>query len=66
MERLKFIFSKYFDKYNDKQPITLIKHFNKIKTIGSNSENFNFYFSNSAVYSSMIEGNIIDFDSYMK
>jgi len=66
MERLNYIISKYFDKYNDKQPITLIKHFNKIKTIGSNSENFNFYFSNSAVYSSMIEGNIIDFDSYMK
>lgn len=66
MERLKFIYPKYFDKYNDKQPITLIKHFNKVKAIGSNSENFNFYFSNSAVYSSMIEGNIIDFDSYMK
>lgn len=66
MERLSFIISKYFDKYNEKQPITLIKHFNKIKAIGSNSQNFNFYFSNSAVYSSMIEGNIIDFDSYMK
>lgn len=66
MERLKFISSKYFDKYNEKQPITLIKHFNKIKSIGQNKDNFNFYFSNSAVYSSMIEGNIIDFDSYMK
>lgn len=66
MERLKFIQSKYFDKYNSKQPITLIKHFNKVKTIDSSSENFNFYFSSSAVFSSRIEGNIIDFDSYMK
>jgi Fic family protein len=66
MERLKLISSKYFDKYNEKQPITLIKHFNKIKSIGQSKDNFNFYFSNSAVYSSMIEGNRIDFDSYLK
>lgn len=66
MEKLNYIHSKYFDKYNEKQPLTLLKHFNKIKDINSNSENFNFYFSNSAVYSSMIEGNIIDFDSYLK
>ncbi len=66
MEKLSIIDSKYFDKFEEIQPITLLKHFNKIKAIGSNDENFNFYFSNSAVYSSMIEGNIIDFDSYMK
>jgi len=60
------ISSKYFDKYNQKQPITLVKHFNKIKKTGANYNNFDFYFSNSAVYSSMIEGNIIDFDSYLK
>ncbi|HQA75543.1 MAG TPA: Fic family protein [Salinivirgaceae bacterium] len=66
MGRLKFIAPNYFDEYNEKQKITLIKHFNKIKAIDSNTENFNFYFSNSAVYSSMIEGNIIDFDSYLK
>ena len=44
MERLKLISSKYFDKYNEKQPITLIKHFNKIKSIGQSKDNFNFYF----------------------
>ncbi|MCO5232863.1 MAG: Fic family protein [Chitinophagales bacterium] len=66
MKRLSFVSSKYFEKYNSKQPITLIKHFNKLKAIGRNSENFNFYFSNSAVYSSMIEGNVIDFDSYLR
>lgn len=66
MDRLSFIISKYFDEFNEKQSITLIKQFNTIKKIEVSSENFNFYFSNSAVYSSMIEGNIIDFDSYMK
>ena len=66
MEKLKFISCKNFVVYNERQPITLTKHFNKIKSIGQSEENFNFYFSNSAVYSSMIEGNIIDFDSYMK
>lgn len=66
MEKLKYIISKYFDKYDDKQPITLQKHFDKIKKIDSNSQNFDFYFSNSAVYSSMIEGNIIDLDSFLK
>lgn len=66
MNRLKLVVSKYILKYIEKQPITLVKHFNKIKSIGNNLENFNFYFSNSAVYSSMIEGNIIDFDSYLK
>lgn len=66
MERLGYIISKHFDKYNEKQPITLVKHFNKVKRIGGSSDNFNFYFTSSAVYSSMIEGNIIDLDSYLK
>jgi len=66
MERVKIISSKFFDRFNDNQPITLLKHFNKIKSISQNTENFDFYFSNAAVYSSMIEGNRIDFDSYLK
>jgi len=65
MERLKFIQTQHLDKYIEKQPITLLKHFNKIKKINS-SEKFDFYISGSAVYSSMIEGNRIDFDSYLK
>ena len=66
MERLKYISSKQLERYKETQPITLLKHFNKVKTIAPNSDNFNFYISNSAVYSSMIEGNPIDFDSYLK
>jgi Fic family protein len=66
MDKLKFIISMYIPKYIEKQPLTLLKHFNKIQKINKNYENFDFYFSNSAVYSSMIEGNNIDFDSYLK
>ncbi len=63
---MKLIQSTYFDFYKKKQPITILKHFNKIKNILESTENFNFYISSSAVYSSQIEGNIIDFDSYLK
>jgi Fic family protein len=66
MKKFKIIKSNYLDVYKKKQPITLLKHFNKIKGISQSSENFNFYLSKSAVYSSMIEGNIIDFDSYLQ
>ena len=66
MERLQLIVPNYLDYYKKKQPLTLLKHYNKVKNIGANTENFNFYFSNAAVYSSMIEGNKIDFDSYLK
>jgi Fic family protein len=66
MEKLNFIKSIYFERYKAQQPITLLKHFNKIKANGTSAEKFDFYFSNSAVFSSMIEGNRIDFDSYLK
>ncbi len=66
MERLKYIKSKYLEMYKTKQPITLSKHFAKIKNINLSNEHFDYYISNSAVYSSMIEGNQIDFDSYLK
>lgn len=61
-----FLNRKYLEDYIEKQPITLQKHFDKLKKVGSTVENFNFYFSNSAVYSSMIEGNSINLDSYYK
>jgi Fic family protein len=66
MEILSFIISKYLNIYAEKQTLTLQKHFDKLKNIPLSVENFNFYLSNSAVYSSQIEGNIIDFDSYLK
>jgi len=63
MERLKIIPSKYFSQYNKSQPITLIKHFNKIKT---SSFDYGYAVTESAVASSQIEGNILDIDTYVK
>jgi hypothetical protein len=66
MNRLQILKPKYFNDYHALQPITLLKHFNKIKVLQQTTENFEFYASGSAVFSSMIEGNKIDFDTYLK
>jgi len=66
MNRLAIIPTKYIERYIDIQPISLLKHFNKIKVTGANAGDFNFYAISSAVYSSMIEGNTIDIDSFMR
>ena len=58
--------SSYLEFYKKKQPISLIKHFNKIKEISFNNTTFGYSTSMASVYSSMIEGNIIDFDTYLK
>ena len=64
--KMKLLSLQYIDFYKKKQPITLLKHFNKLRALPLTIEGFKFYFANSAVYSSMIEGNIIDFDTYLK
>jgi Fic family protein len=64
--RTVIINSSYLDLYKKKQPITLVKHFNKIKELPFNKETFGYSASMSSVFSSMIEGNTIDFDTYLK
>jgi len=64
--RTKIIKSKYFDYYNKNQPITLLKHFNKLKELNFDNKKFGYYVSGASVYSSMIEGNKIDFDTFLK
>ncbi len=64
--RTTLIKSTYLDYYKKKQPITLIKHFNKLKEKPFNRKNFGYSASMSSVFSSMIEGNKIDFDTYLK
>ncbi len=60
---LKIIPTNLYEKYKNSQPITISKHFNKIK----NTEvDFEYLKKASAVYSSMIEGNEIDLDTYYK
>ncbi len=66
MTRLKIIKSKYLEVYRKKQPITLAKHFNRIKERPFELKSFGYWAAYSSVYSSMIEGNIIDFDTYLK
>ena len=63
MTRLKLLRPLFFDDYLKNQKITLVKHFNKIK---KNQAAFEYAIESSAVYSSMIEGNLIDFDTYLK
>lgn len=63
MKRLQLLKPLYFDDYQKKQPITILKHFNKIKR---NEISFGYAIESSAVYSSMIEGNNMDLDSYLK
>jgi Fic family protein len=63
MKNKQLLSPSYFDAYQKTQPITLLKHFDKIK---KNDFNFGYAIESSAVYSSMIEGNTMDFDSYLK
>ena len=65
-KNIKIIPFKYFEQYQKTQLITISKHFNKLKSIALSDENFDFYLSGAVVFSSMIEGNNIDFDSYLK
>ena len=63
MNRLQIIPSKFFDYYNKNQPISLLKHFNKLK---SKKLDYGYAVSLSAVSSSQIEGNTLDIDTYLK
>ena len=60
---MKIIPIQYFAEYNQRQPITLSKHFDKIH---NSNINFGYAISVSAVSSSQIEGNVIDLDTYYK
>jgi Fic family protein len=64
--RTQLVKSTYLDYYKKRQPITISRHFNKIKEQTFNNEPFGYSASMASVYSSMIEGNNIDFDTYLK
>ncbi len=64
--KTKLIKSNYLDLYKEKQKLTLAKHFDKIKERTFDKETFGFSASMASVYSSMIEGNNIDFDTYLR
>jgi Fic family protein len=52
--------------YKNRQPITLRKHLTRLKDKNSRTGNFGYHLSLASVYSSMIEGNPIDHDSYLR
>jgi Fic family protein len=63
--KTEIIKTQYLEFYKKKQPISLLKHFNKIKEFAISKESFGYSFSVASVYSSMIEGNPIDLDSFL-
>ncbi len=63
MKALNIIKEDYLQYYIDNQKVDIDKRFNEL-THGSNDDDF--YFAKAAVFSSQIEGNTIDFDSYLK
>ncbi len=64
--RTKLIKSTYFELYKKKQPITISKHLQKLKKLSFDKNSFGYSVSGSAVFSSMIEGNPIDFDTFLR
>lgn len=64
--RLRLIKSTLFDKYRQVQPISIQKHFNKLKSRQDQEDAFGYALAQASVYSSMIEGNHIDLESYLR
>ncbi|HEY5123048.1 MAG TPA: Fic family protein [Ignavibacteria bacterium] len=61
---MKLLTDKYFKGYKEKNKNNIFKFFEKAGVNG-NGNNFDFYFDISAVYSSNIEGNPMDLNSYL-
>ena len=64
--KLQLLTDKYLPYFESLQVYTLQKHFNKLKKKALQNDSFDFYWSSSAVYSSIIEGNPISIESYWK
>ncbi len=57
---------QYLSAYQERQPFTLEKHVHKLKKKGSVVSEFPQNLAQSAVFSANIEGNPIDYDTYLK
>lgn len=64
--RTQLVKSDYLEWYKKKQPINILKHFSKLKETPFNKKTFGYVASLASVYSSMIEGNRMDYDSFVK
>jgi Fic family protein len=56
----------YFTEYKKQLVLDVEKNFSKLRNKPQSAEDFNFYLANSAVHSSNIEGNTVNFDTYLK
>jgi Fic family protein len=64
--RLSLIKSTWLDKYRQVQPISIQKHFNKLRSRQDQADAYGYALAQASVYSSMIEGNHIDLESYLR
>ncbi len=64
--KLQLLSGKYFSAYQEQLPFDLKKAFESLGGKSPTAEGFKFHLANSAVHSSNIEGNTVDFDTYLK
>lgn len=62
--KLELLTDALLEKYINLQPVNIEKHWLKLRE--QKTLDFGYHFTSSAVYSSMIEGNTMDLDSYSK
>ncbi len=63
---LKILNLAYFNDYKTQLKLDVESAFATLKNQPQSLEDFKFYFANSAVHSSNIEGNTVSFDTYLK
>ena len=64
--QLKILKQEYFKAYKTQLSVDVETTFAILKNKPQSVDDFKFYFANSAVHSSNIEGNSINFDTYLK
>jgi Fic family protein len=66
MKTMNVINTELLEYYKKNQPMTILKHFNKLKRIPRQTASLSFYITVSAVYSSRIEGSQLMVSDYLK
>lgn len=64
--KLKLLKSDFLTEYKKQLNINIEAAFKKLSAKPQSIDDFKFYLANSAVHSSNIEGNTVDFDTYLK
>jgi hypothetical protein len=66
-KHLKFISSEYLDRYSSKCKIDWLEVFHKLRSKSRyTTEDFEYYLIASSLYSSKIEGNTLDANSFLE